>query len=1640
MPWYFPWSDSIKKRACRYLLQRYLGHFFEEKLTLEQLSVDLYHGTGSLRQLPLDVWALNELLESVSAPLEITEGFVGSISVSIPWSALLNENSTVEVRDLEIVLRPRARAGAAESLYWSTCMTSSMQLAQECLKQQPGEEGEEDPVDTPQPFEGLEVFAQTIETVLRRVRVSFINTTLRIEHCRDIAKTGLALEVRIKRMEYHDEAANEPAAGSDYEATPVNVHQPAAFAHKVLQVTGLSFFFDEFPDDEIYPRTTDQDAEPKLSPSWSPRLISEPHPQFSRTSGATVTSDPIQIGNCAGRVEVKVHLKQNDALPGPKLDVDGFMGSLNVFLSPRQAHLLLDLYHTLGLSGEDQYMHTFSTTSIFQTSLPRLTHLLPLYRLQRPAEMFFPMVTMVSSLAPLPPLEEPKEEDLSTSFMSSTSTAHAHVRKSARDDQSRPEIGIRLRMSSVAITILHIDPLPDPTAPTVRPTPPADSSEVLNPVNPLGEMAQHFFSDLACFSAVGFGGKDFPQLRDKFARACPHDHFRLLGTSVRVSMERRTGNVAQSVAMDVTFGQLEVLESLRQAQEPMSLLVDLQEPQYTEVGKSWQNEDKWQTEQLYAAIITYFRCLSSPWPREEISVELGRACCEVDVSLLDRLSSILRPQGLQAGEPMTSHMYMSCNPYSSLSRAFCQALDESPCPRERQVGLTLQAPQLCIRLRFPIPDLRADPERGPWFHKSLRPESLILRMTKVELKSELGTGANESQNLDISFKDLYGKSEFESSQRPIRAAHAAAGRGEWESPDNATRASTTQKINPVLERSVLEIIPNFDEVSAPGLHESCGLTDHSSPSPFSSRRVMYENEEMVMPGDQTEMADFQDKTMMSSRYVVELTLPNVHIILPGKAFYQCLYNRLNNDLLLWEPAAPLPVETVESAAAFGAGLSVASQLIHSGFGKESFTLCKSASRDEEEEEEDSFQTGEYGEDGIRHSRRQRPHQSPTRSRQSLLSTLVTVAKGRLVIHTQVKEEDDTVMEGYHGEAAFDVENSSLFSVVEHQGQKDLRFICLQGNRFLLFHKGNCRSVSPPPSLILLTLSYPPFSLSLITFLSLPFHTYNFLMEYSFIDVLLESHSLCDLLSSAHSQTCIIVRTSRLQKPINENSYKLNGKPYLFQEFLVAIAVRGATLHYRPTLPKQGWHEQVLDFIDVLDEPVLGYAPPDIITVLHTNLLGCALDYRPLYLPVRALFTAETFSVSSNIVMDTSTSILRYGPLACTHDYVCVMDMGTLPRFELSCSNDLIHIRVCSDSCALLMRLIQYFAADGDLYPPPRPEESDPTTVEAMSPGPAGGPVLADGDSFSLSDLMVDAMEEERGLTSPTIDHTANGEGFFVFVFAKDGEPVVKQLVDGPIEVHEDHFYRPLNRSDLLRPPPHFPQPEARYTLREVSIVCHLYGGRDFLPTSTLYSSGASPRILPHRLSTSGAGTRCSRSNWQAQGGPGRNQDVLMEIQLNKVQFQHEVYSPVLSMTDQAVSRQVFIVQDVEVRDRLASSQINKFLYLYTSERMPRKTYANMITIKALHVKPESGLATQECRLRISLLPLRLNIDQVSPAPQFFLHVCEFYSHRFEVFSSSIFAFSHIPCPSEFRFTSEVPIQLDYHGKHVMMEQVSFSNI
>lgn len=61
----------------------------------------------------------------------------------------------------------------------------------------------------------------------------------------------------------------------------------------------------------------------------------------------------------------------------------------------------------------------------------------------------------------------------------------------------------------------------------------------------------------------------------------------------------------------------------------------------------------------------------------------------------------------------------------------------------------------------------------------------------------------------------------------------------------------------------------------------------------------------------------------------------------------------------------------------------------------------------------------------------------------------------------------------------------------------------------------------------------------------------------------------------------------------------------------------------------------------------------------------------------------------------------------------------------------------------------------------------------------------------------------------------------------DQEPEVKQLTSDPVEIKADHFSQPSCGSDSSHGAPNLPIPEVRYLIKEISVVWHLYGGKDF---------------------------------------------------------------------------------------------------------------------------------------------------------------------------------------------------------------------
>nr|XP_012633460.1 autophagy-related protein 2 homolog A isoform X2 [Microcebus murinus] len=1693
--WLWPWSNCVKERVCRYLLHHYLGHFFQEHLSLDQLSLDLYKGSVTLRDIHLEIWSVNEVLESMESPLELVEGFVGSIEVAVPWAALLTDHCTVRVSGLQLTLQPRQGPGpgAADSQTWASCMTTSLQLAQECLR-----DGLPEPSEPPQPLEGLEMFAQTIETVLRRIKVTFLDTVVRVEHSPGDGEHGVAIEVHVQRLEYCDEAVRDPS-----QAPPVDVHQPPAFLHKLLQLAGVGLYFEELPRQE---------------------KASEP---------------PLQIGSCSGYMELTVKLKQNEVFPGPKLEVVGQLGSLHLLLTPQQLQRLQELLRALSLTdtegladklnksrpldAEDLWLIEQDLNQQLQAgavaeplSSDPLTN--PLLNLDS-TDLFFSMAGLTSSVASALSELSLSDVDLGSSIHSDMASrrlsAQAHpaskVASTPLPDTMRPDSLLKMTLGGVTLTLLQT------SAPSSGPP----------------DLATHFFAEFDATKDGPFGSRDFHHLRPRFQRACPCSHLRLTGTAVQLSWELRTGGRRwRTTSTEMLFGQLEVLECLW----PRGSL----EPEYTEILSFPSNLGS-QASARPCAHLRYtqtLRRVPKSRPRRsvarhchsELALDLADFQADVELGALNRLAALLH---LATVPP---------EPPASL-------LTESPPVAEQQTVFRLSAPRATLRLRFPIADLR--PERDPWAGQAVRAEQLRLELSEPQFRSEFssGPGPLTPTRLELTCSDLHGI--YEDGEKPpvpcLRVSKAL-------DPRSAGRKyflpQVVVTLNPQSSSTQWEVAPEKGEDLEMSAESPCELRE-PEPSPFSSKRTMYETEEMVIPGDPEEMRTFQNRTLTLSQCSLEVILPSAHVFLPSKEVYESIYNRINNDLLMWEPADLLPTSEPPAQPLGYAGPS--------SLRRDNFKMCKSAFKlDSDSDDEDShfFSLGASGAPQPPAPEPLSPHSKST------FSTLVTVLKGRITALCETKDEGGRRREAAHGELVLDVEQGTIFSVSQYRGQPGLGYFCLEAEKAMLYHRAAVDNYVLPSHLELPSFA-PPAQLSPTIYPS-------------------EEGVTEKGASGRKGQDPHMLSTAvRIHLDPQRN----------VKEFLVTLRLHKATLRHYMALPEQSWHYQLLEFLDVLDDPVLGYLPPTVITVLHTHLFSCAVDYRPLYLPVRVLLTAETFTLSSNIIMDTSTFLLRLTntvgreqdipsqdccetqvrfilddsalylsdkceveTLDLRRDYVCVLDVDLLelviktwkgstegklsqPLFELRCSNNVVHVHSCADSCALLVNLLQYLMSAGDLHPPARPPSPTEIAGQKLSESPASLPSCPPVETAlinqrDLADALLDTERSLRELAQPSGGPLPQASPVSVYLFPgegsgaqppyppaggstgslgsclesqeeekeeegdgdtldsdefcildapglgippRDGEPVVTQLHPGPIVVRDGHFSRPLGSTDLLRAPAHFPVPSSRVVLREVSLIWHLYGGRDFGPhpghRARVGLTG--PRASPSRCS----GPNRPQNSWRMQGGSGRQHHVLMEIQLSKVSFQHEVYppepatglmAPGQELEERPLSRQVFIVQELEVRDRLASSQINKFLYLHTSERMPRRAHSNMLTIKALHVAPTTNLGGPECCLRVSLLPLRLNVDQdalfflkdfftslaagINPMvpgetsaearPETRVQPSSPQEGQPEGSQEATGSGHSSSCADqqpiyfrEFRFTSEVPIWLDYHGKHVTMDQV-----
>lgn len=98
-----------------------------------------------------------------------------------------------------------------------------------------------------------------------------------------------------------------------------------------------------------------------------------------------------------------------------------------------------------------------------------------------------------------------------------------------------------------------------------------------------------------------------------------------------------------------------------------------------------------------------------------------------------------------------------------------------------------------------------------------------------------------------------------------------------------------------------------------------------------------------------------------------------------------------------------------------------------------------------------------------------------------------------------------------------------------------------------------------------------------------------------------------------------------------------------------------------------------------------------------------------------------------------------------------------------------------------------------------------------------------------------------------------GEEAGAGIMPRHGVPEVRWLCQESLRVVDNHFSVPLGKTDLLKAPRHFPPAILRYTLCEMSLVWHMYGGKDFGSSKTCSKKHVTIEDSSHRLDPSHQG-------------------------------------------------------------------------------------------------------------------------------------------------------------------------------------------
>lgn len=367
-----------------------------------------------------------------------------------------------------------------------------------------------------------------------------------------------------------------------------------------------------------------------------------------------------------------------------------------------------------------------------------------------------------------------------------------------------------------------------------------------------------------------------------------------------------------------------------------------------------------------------------------------------------------------------------------------------------------------------------------------------------------------------------------------------------------------------------------------------------------------------------------------------------------------------------------------------------------------------------------------------------------------------IGRGMVTMYAPVRDASNHVIPGQLSEFVLKVDATTIFTVSSYHGNSNLGYFCIQSGNLEMYHCGQL----PVP------IQNPPLR---------------------DIACLLPSWLKSTLYSTPKNLSPSETRGST-KRDMLSLAVQIKANPDQgIKRVKVSAGVQMATLKYNPSLSEHLWLTQLMDMFDVKEEIVPGYTPYTNLTEFHLHLWDCAIDYRPLHFPFRAVVTVDTFTVSSSLATGSVGCTLRFvaeDAALClapqnidnprednkitvlpSSELVCVGEIGLFeislrlnekvtplsPKSDLRAAVKDFYIRTCADSGKALLELIGYVASEGDLV---GEEDIDDTQSEASSMHAmdepedrllqmrkSDTPEVTQSQQQHVNSLMADAMEE-----------------------------------------------------------------------------------------------------------------------------------------------------------------------------------------------------------------------------------------------------------------------------------------------------------